>query len=311
LLCHALGWRRTELITRSDRPLAPEQVGTCELLIARRFAGEPVAQLVGTREFFGRDFLVTPAVLIPRPDTELLVELALEAIDAHSGTQTVLSKALDPAHVLLATARSNAAQASVVSVLDLGTGSGAIAVTLAAERPMIAVLATDRSKEALLVAERNAITILGGKHASPARTGGPSLPAGQRIAFVQGDWFAALHALDQKDRTERFGDAELRFDVVVSNPPYIAAHDPHLLSGDLRFEPAGALTDGGDGLSDLRHIAHGAGVWLKPGGRLLLEHGYDQGLAVREILEAAGFTAIQTVCDLAEHERVTLGVWPA
>jgi len=307
LLCHALGWRRTELITRSDQPLAAAQIDACQALIARRFAGEPVAQLVGTREFFGRDFIVTPAVLIPRPDTELLVELALEAIDAHATARNLPPKTLDPTYVPPSPSRSKAAQTSAITVLDLGTGSGAIAVTLAAERPMISVLATDRSAEALLVAQRNAATILDAKDPSSAF-------ASHRIAFVQGDWFVALDALGEKGRADRMSSPlnnDLRFDVVVSNPPYIAAHDRHLLSGDLRFEPVGALSDGGDGLSDLRHIADGAGAWLKPSGQLLLEHGYDQGLAVREILAAAGFIAIRTIRDLAEHERVTLGVWPA
>ena len=311
LLCHALGWRRTQLITRSDALLASAQIVACQALIARRLAGEPVAQLVGAREFFGRDFIVTPAVLIPRPDTELLVELALEAIDAQIASLAGIPSGRPPSNVPI----SPLPRRSSARVLDLGTGSGAIAITLAAERPMIAVLATDRSAEALHVAQRNAEVLLSGIDGGNATSSSASHAtrcAGQRMRFAQGDWFEALGALREESQVSdatSYGDT-LRFDVIVSNPPYIAAHDPHLLSGDLRFEPAGALSDGGDGLNDLRHIANGASAWLRPGGQLLLEHGYDQGLAVRQILSAAGFTTIRTMHDLAGHERVTSGVWP-
>jgi release factor glutamine methyltransferase len=258
LLGHALGWRRTELITRADVALDPQKVAVFRELQARRVDGEPIAQLIGSREFFGLDFDVTRDVLIPRPETELLVETAVQALEAH---------------------------AARARVLDLGTGTGAIAVSIAWSRPDARVWAVDRSAEALAVAARNAIRLL-----EPKRPGGD-------VQFAQGDWDGAL-------------DASLTFDVIVSNPPYIASGDPHLSQGDLRFEPRGALTDEADGLSAIRAIVAGAPSRLAPDGVLWMEHGYDQAEAVRAILSAQGFADVRSECDLAGIERISGGRWP-
>lgn len=245
LLTHVTGLTRTQLITRDGDTLAPSDRDSFAGLLTRRLAGEPVAYLLGEREFFGRMFRVTPNVLIPRPDTEIAVETALR---------------------LLAPLRAP-------RLLDMGTGSGAIAVTLACERPDAEVWATDVSAGALQVAQDNARAL----GAANAR-------------FLASDWYAAL-------------PAGLRFDLIVSNPPYIPAGDPHLTQGDLRFEPADALTDHGDGLSDLAAIVSGAAGRLHAGGWLLMEHGYDQGEAARSLLAAAGLGDIFTARDLAGHER--------
>jgi release factor glutamine methyltransferase len=258
LLAHALGWRRTELITRGDAPLADAQCARYRALEARRVAGEPIAQIVGTREFFGLEFDVTPDVLIPRPETELVVETALAALER------------------LAAPR----------VLDLGAGSGAIAIALASERPDARVWALDRSAAALAVAARNAAKLL-----DAARPGGP-------LALLQSDWYAAL-------------DPALSFDVIVSNPPYIRHDDPHLTEGDLRFEPRGALTDEADGLSAIRAIVAGALARLAPHGQLWIEHGYDQAADVRALLVAHGFEAVHSRADLASIERISGGTWPS
>jgi len=258
LLGHALGWRRTELITRADVPLDPAQVANFRALETRRVAGEPVAQLIGSREFFGLDFEVTRDVLIPRPETELLVETAVQALEG---------------------------RAARPRVLDLGTGTGAIAVAIAWSRPDARVWAVDRSAEALGVATRNATRLL-----EPKRPGGD-------LQFAQSDWYAAL-------------DAALTFEVIVSNPPYIASGDPHLSQGDLRFEPRGALTDEADGLSAIRAIVAGAPLRLMPNGVLWMEHGYDQAKAVRAILAAQGFADVRSECDLAGIERISGGRLP-
>ncbi|MGG1946026.1 peptide chain release factor N(5)-glutamine methyltransferase [Trinickia sp. NRRL B-1857] len=260
LLGHALGWRRTELITRADEPLDPRAVAAFRTLEAKRIAGEPIAQIVGVREFYGLDFEVTPDVLIPRPDTELLVETALAAIES------------------IPRAR----------VLDLGTGSGAIAVAIASVRPDARVWAVDRSATAIAVATRNAAKLL-----DAHRPGGP-------IAFLQGDWYGALE--DSSMPASAF-----EFDAIVSNPPYIAAGDPHLETGDLRFEPRGALTDESDGLTAIRAIVVGSGSFLAKGAHLLIEHGYDQAAQVRALFEAAGFEHIRSLQDLAGIERTTGG----
>ncbi|MEQ5839919.1 peptide chain release factor N(5)-glutamine methyltransferase [Paraburkholderia acidicola] len=257
LLGHVLGWRRTELITRSDEPLDAAPVARFRALEARRVTGEPVAQLIGSREFFGLDFEVTPDVLIPRPETELLVETALTALVGRRAPH----------------------------VLDLGTGTGAIAVAIASERPDALIWATDRSAEALSVAARNSAWLL-----DPARPGGP-------LQFAQGDWYAAL------------GTA-LHFDMIVSNPPYIASDDPHLSQGDLRFEPRGALTDEADGLAAIRMIVAGAPRHLVPGGALWIEHGYDQAAAVRALLTERGLLAASSTRDLAGIERISGGQMP-
>ncbi|TDV28469.1 [protein release factor]-glutamine N5-methyltransferase [Paraburkholderia caballeronis] len=254
LLTHVLGWRRTELITRGDEPLDAASVARFRALEARRVDGEPVAQLTGSREFFGLDFDVTPDVLIPRPETELLVETALDALDRIAHPR----------------------------VLDLGTGSGAIAVAIASARPDARVWAVDRSAAALAIAARNAARLAG-----PGRSGGA-------LTFVEGNWYDAL-------------DPALRFDAIVSNPPYIANGDPHLSSGDLRFEPRGALTDEADGLAALRAIVADAPRWLAPDGVLWMEHGYDQAEVVRALLTARGFADVRSMRDLAGIERISGG----
>jgi len=257
LLMHVLGWRRTQLITRGDEALEAAQVDAYRALEARRVRGEPIAQLVGTREFYGLEFEITPDVLIPRPDTELLVEAALAAIEG------------------LVSPR----------VLDLGTGSGAIAVAIASARPDARVWAVDRSTAALALATRNAARLLDAK-----RPGGA-------LTFIAGSWYDAL-------------DPSLRFEVIVSNPPYIASGDPHLDQGDLRFEPRGALTDEADGLTALRAIVAGAGARLAPEGALWMEHGYDQAEAVRALLAAPGFADVRSERDLADIERISGGRLP-
>ena len=245
LLCHALGITRVGLITQSERRLTEEEAVRLSGLVGRRIGGEPIAYIVGQREFFGLPFRVTPAVLIPRPDTELIVELALERLPAQA------------------------------RMLDMGTGSGAIAVAVAHTRPDAQVTALDVSEDALAVARSNAEA------------------NGARVRFVRSDWFAAL--------------AGESFELVVSNPPYIASGDEHLVQGDLRFEPVDALTDHEDGLSDLRTIVAGAAAHLAKGGWLLLEHGYDQAEAVRALLADAGYLEAQSWRDLAGIERVSGG----
>ncbi len=249
LLSQVLDKPRSYLFAWPDRTLSAAQREAFETLLSRRLAGEPVAYITGHREFWSLDLLVTPAVLIPRPDTERLVELALAALPARVGAR----------------------------VADLGTGSGAIAAALAHERPDWEVHATDLSAAALAVA-RNNFRRLG---LSQVRT-------------EQGTWCAAL-------------PADRRFDLLVSNPPYVPSGDPHLRRGDLRREPRGALASGADGLDDVRRIAQQAPAHLKTGGFLLLEHGYDQGAAVRQILAERGYTEIATHRDLAGQERVSGG----
>lgn len=249
LFCHVTGHGRAWLIAHDQDVVLPEHETAFDSLAARRRAGEPVAYLVGEREFFGRPFTVSPAVLIPRPETELLVELAL------------------------ARAPQDAA------VLDLGCGSGCIPVTLKLERPDLDVTAVDISPAALDEARGNASRL------------------GAGICFLQSDWFAALAG-------EIFG-------LIVSNPPYIEQHDPHLAQGDLRFEPRHALTDEADGLAHLRRIVSGAPAHLALGGWLLFEHGWDQGPASRELLAEAGFAEVQTWTDLAGLDRVSGGRRPA
>jgi len=250
LLCHATGLSRVQLITQSDRVLTPEEAQRLDALVARRLQGEPIAYIVGRREFFGLEFQVGPAVLIPRPDTELIVELALERLPQREETPPRL--------------------------LDMGTGSGAIAVAVAVTRPDAAVTALDVSPDALAIAQTNAAA------------------NGANVRLLHSSWFDAL-------------DAGATFDVIASNPPYIAAGDEHLAQGDLRFEPPGALTDHADGLSALRIIVAGSGRHLAPGGWLLLEHGYDQAAAVRALLLDAGFAEVQSWKDLGHIERVSGG----
>ena len=250
LLQHALGVSRVWLIAHDTDALFQAQLARYEALLARRLAGEPMAYLIGHREFMGHQFAVEPGVLIPRPETELLVETALCELTR----QTV------------ATPR----------VLDLGTGSGAIAVSIALARPDATVVATDVSTSALNTARRNA----------------QALEA--QVTFMQGSWFEALAG-------------EAPFDLIVSNPPYIHSDDEHLSQGDLRFEPASALTDGADGLGALAHIAAHAAKWLKPWGGLWMEHGFDQAADVRRLLVEAGFKHVNSHKDLAGIERISGG----
>lgn len=267
LLAHALKVDRVWLIAHDTDPLTPAQLDACNALIARRLVGEPIAYLLGEREFYGRRFQVTPAVLIPRPETELLVDLALERLPADA-----------PARVL-----------------DLGTGSGCLALTLALERPLAQVTAVDASADALAVARENA------HHLQVAN-----------VALIESDWFAVLEGGAGCNPPGRMNPAPQRraFDLIVANPPYVAAADPHLAQGDVRFEPLSALAAGADGLDDLRRIIAAAPAHLAPGGGLLLEHGWDQGEAVPALLYAAGFIDVECVPDLAGQPRVSLGRMP-
>jgi release factor glutamine methyltransferase len=246
LLMHACGIDRSELITRHETALTGEQQNQLQGLLARRQRGEPVAYLTGTREFWSMELNVTPATLIPRPETELLVEKVLELVPRDTEW----------------------------TIADLGTGSGAIALAIAKERPCCRVIAIDSSRPALEVAKSNARKF--------------SLT---NIEFRQGDWFTPL--------------AGASFDVIASNPPYIRAGDPHLKQGDLRFEPVAALVSGADGLDAIRHIALHAREFLRPGGWLLFEHGWDQADAAGEILRRQGYRDIVSHADLTGHARVT------
>ncbi|MCF7749550.1 peptide chain release factor N(5)-glutamine methyltransferase [Bacillus subtilis subsp. subtilis] len=251
LLLHVLGRERSWLFAHATDPVAEADASAFQALLSRRGAGEPVAYLLGHRGFWTLDLAVSPATLIPRPETEVLVELALARLPADTA----------------------------LAVADLGTGSGAIALALASERPQADVTATDLSVAALDVARGNA-----------ARNGLA------RVRFVQGAWFAPLQGM--------------RFDLIASNPPYIASNDPHLQQGDLRHEPATALASGIDGLDDIGLIVAGAGAHLLPGGWLLIEHGWDQGAAIRALFEHAGFEQVLTERDLEQRDRVTLGCLP-
>ncbi|MFN4148761.1 MAG: peptide chain release factor N(5)-glutamine methyltransferase [Rhodocyclaceae bacterium] len=251
LLGHLLGHNTAWLEAHRDESLDAETAARFSALVERRAAGEPVAYLTGRREFYGRDFAVTPAVLIPRPETELLVDIA----KAKLGADTTAPRS--------------------TRILDLGTGSGCLAITLALELPMSQVTAVEVSPQALAIARDNAE-----RHEA-------------KVTFIQSDWFAAL--------------PPQTFDLIVANPPYIAANDPHLREGDLRFEPAAALTDHADGLTAIRRIVSEAPRWLAAGGWLFLEHGWDQGHAVRALLVAAGFEAIEQRQDLAGIVRVSGG----
>jgi len=253
LLAHALGRDRTTLWAHPAAPVPAAPAARCRELVRRRAAGEPVAYLTGRRGFWTLELEVTPAVLIPRPETELLVELTLGLLAADQ-----------PARVA-----------------DLGTGSGAIALALASERPRWTVVATDASADALAVARGNAVRLgLAG------------------VDFRLGSWTEALAPGEP-------------FEAIVSNPPYVAEGDPHLVEGDLPFEPRAALAAGPDGLAAVRALVPAAMPHLAPGGWLLLEHGAEQGPAVREVLREAGLEAVRTVPDLAGLDRVSLGRRPA
>ena len=247
LLCHVLGMTRSFLKTWPDRPVNSAQLKQYEALVQRRVEGEPVAYLIGTQGFWSLDLAVSAATLIPRPETELLVEVALGL--------SVPEQA---------------------SVLDLGTGTGAIALALATERSQWQICAVDVESVAVALAERNRQ-----QHQL------------DNVTIFASNWFAAI--------------PQQRFDIIVSNPPYIEASDPHLSQGDVRFEPASALVSGSDGLDDLRLLCAQSVAYLSDGGWLLVEHGFEQGAAVRELFVEAGFSLTETHRDLNGLERLTLG----
>ncbi len=251
LLQQTTGLTASAIAAHPERPLSAAEQTAYERLVARRAAGEPIAYLVGTREFYGRDFATTPEVLIPRPETELLVELGLAKMQGIAAPR----------------------------ILDLGCGSGCIAVTLALECRGADVTAVDRSNGALTVARQNAA----------------ALGADASVRFIESDWCGVLNSESE------------RFHLIVSNPPYIRADDPHLTQGDLRFEPPGALASGADGLDALRRIVAAATAHLLPGGWLLMEHGYDQADDVRALLIAGGYADIEQHRDLAGIIRVSGG----
>ncbi len=257
LLGHVLQKPSAWLLAHDDAALDAAALHAFNALVMRREAGEPIAYLLGHREFFGRDFVTAPGVLIPRPETELLVDIALKKLgvgDAAAKTETA----------------RNAPQ-----ILDLGTGTGCIAITLALECPQARVTAVDASAAALAIAKENAQQL------------------NATVRFLQSDWYSSV--------------AGETFDLIVSNPPYIAAADAHLTQGDLRFEPPAALASGVEGLDAIRHIIATAPAHLSPQGQLWLEHGYDQAEAVRDLLIAAGFVAIEQHRDLAGIVRVSGG----
>ena len=244
---HAWNVTPTWLIAHDRDPLTPQQYSDFEFLLNKRLQGEPIAYITGWREFYGRPFRVTPDVLIPRPETELLVDLVLAQIPSDQ----------------------------TVEILELGTGSGCIAISLALARPHALITAVDNNAAALSVAQRNAIEL------------------GATVNFLKSDWFSSL--------------PERKFDLIVSNPPYVARDDTHLLEGDVRFEPLSALNSGVNGLDDLHYIITHAPSFLKARGSLLLEHGYGQGQAARILLQAAGYSSIETWQDLSKMDRVSGG----
>lgn len=251
LLAFVLGSARARLVAWPEAPVDAIAARRFDELLARRAAGEPLAYLTGTRDFWTLALAVDARVLVPRPETELLVELALRLLPAEGSAR----------------------------VLDLGTGSGAIALALAGERPQWRLAAVDRSAAALEVARANAVRL-----------------GIDNVEFLEGSWFGPVGAR--------------RFDAIVANPPYLAAGDPHLGDDGLSCEPRGALVAGTTGLEDLAVIVAGAGAHLEGGAPLLLEHGSTQGEAVRELLARAGFTAVRTQCDLAGQPRLSLGFRP-
>ena len=250
LLGFVTGKARTFILAFGETRLTPEQQAQLDTLLARREQGEPVAHLVGMREFWSLPLFVSPATLIPRPDTECLVEQALARLPD-----------------------------APCDILDLGTGTGAIGLALASERPDSQVTAVDLVADAVALAQRNADALNIGN-----------------IRIAQSNWFSAL-------------DGQ-RFRLIVSNPPYIDECDPHLDQGDVRFEPKSALVAADSGLADLEHIIREGRMYLLPGGIMLLEHGWQQGDAVRALFAREGYTGVETCVDYGGNDRVTLGVWP-
>jgi release factor glutamine methyltransferase len=259
---------KSALLTHDEMELSDAFLSEWQLLEQRRLDGEPIAYLVGKRGFHAIDLIVGPGVLIPRPETELLVDLGLDELD----------------HIINNENGLNESEHSL-TMLDLGTGSGAIALAIAAGQPKVSVVATDASESALDIAQQNAAY----------------LQLSDRVSFCLGHWYAALQPPGNNNRC---------FDLILSNPPYIQADDPHLSQGDLRFEPPSALTDFDSGLTCLTAIIDGALAHLKPGGLLAVEHGFDQSPAVLEQLALAGFEDITPYRDLAGHWRVASGRKP-
>ena len=242
---------RSALLSRDNMVLNDAASTEWEFLVSRRIIGEPIAYILGKKGFHNIELLVAPGVLIPRPETELLVDIALSEIIKVNRQ---------------------------AKVLDLGTGSGAIALAIASETSLARVVATDQSSEALVIAKQNA----------------QLLDLTTQVEFAQGSWYEAI-------------DQQTQFDVILSNPPYIAGRDPHLIQGDLRFEPPSALTDYASGLSCLEIIISGANKYLKPGGLIAVEHGFDQSGAVLQLMRLAGLEDIQAHLDLAGHCRGAFG----
>jgi release factor glutamine methyltransferase len=250
LLCHVLDKPRSHLRAWPEKELLSHNYQHFLQLLKQRQKGTPIAYITGHKEFWSRDFKVTPDVLIPRPDTELLIELSLDIIANRQGTH----------------------------ILDLGTGSGVIAITLACEHSTLHVTATDMSIQALDIAQQNA-----------------ALHQTNNIHFLQSNWFKNI--------------SESTFDLIISNPPYIADNDPHLAQGDVRFEPNHALTAKDEGLSDINQITDNARDYLAPNGTLLIEHGYNQQSAVHAIFQHFNYDNINTYSDLSSNPRVTTGQW--
>lgn len=250
LLCHALDKPRSFLLTWPEKILEEKQLSDFEQNLQRRLNGEPVAYIIGEREFWSLPLHVSPSTLIPRSDTERLVEIALDKAWQTSG-----------------------------DILDLGTGTGAIAIALASELPQRKVWGVDLKPEAQQLASANAQRL--GFH---------------NTEFRAGSWFEPL-------------DTGTQFALIVSNPPYIEKTDPHLSQGDVRFEPLSALVADDNGLADIKHIAKRAPAYLSAGGWLMFEHGYDQGTAVRNILSSLGYHQVETFKDYGDNDRVTIGCW--
>ncbi|MDI1360787.1 peptide chain release factor N(5)-glutamine methyltransferase [Methylotenera sp.] len=283
LLQHVLNVNRAWLIAHANDALQPDIHAAFEALLKRRLGGEPMAYILGSREFYGLNLLVTPDTLIPRPDTETLVEAALAKTppsesspsssfrrkSESSGVEQYGKKTLD----------SDFRRNDDLRVLDLGTGTGAIALAIAKNRPQASIIAVDASAAALEIAKQNA------EHLRI-----------NNVEFVLSNWFENLN--------------NQRFDVIVSNPPYIEKDDAHLTQGDLRFEPISALASGADGLDDIRQIIGDCLIYLKPQGWLMLEHGYNQAEQVADLMADAGLTNIETIKDLGNNDRVTLGKNP-
>lgn len=288
LMMKVMSYSRTDLITKDDTILSQEQEQAFTNLIQKRLAGHPIAHLIGERDFWNLTLKVTPATLIPRPDTEILVEKAINLIKEHN----------------------------LKKVLDLGTGTGAIILSLKHDCPEIEATAVDFSEDALTVAKDNASTY------------------NLNVNFLRGSWFEALNNQEPQQATEEqqtakssevtskedsLGEEETLkakpenklvsqlFDLIVSNPPYIEDEDPHLKEGDVRFEPITALAAGKDGLDDIRLITKQAPQHLKQGGYLVFEHGYNQAKQVQQIMAEHGFTQIETIKDYGGNDRVTLG----